>query len=137
MRWQGSGALKSCADDIPTLFALKPWPVETFVRLVTLAVYQLERDLIVERLTKGLALAKKRSKRTTQFGEAKVNGTKSHLEKKKPSKKQLKKLRRVIKKQPKREDVLARDAERLQDHPSKAKAWPGQCPTDGAWTSWS
>ena len=87
------------ADDIPNLFALKPRPVETFVRLVTLAVYQLERDLIVERLTKGLALAKKRSKRTTQFGEAKVNGTKSHLEKKAPTKKQMKQLRQVIKKQ--------------------------------------
>ena len=87
------------ADDIPNLFALKPRPVETFVRLVTLAVYQLERDLIVERLTKGLALAKKRSKRTTQFGEAKVNGTRSHLEKKAPSKKQMKKLRAVVKKQ--------------------------------------
>eukprot|EP00435_Cladocopium_sp_Y103_P035969 s3651_g9.t1 len=62
------------ADDIPNIFALKPRPVETFVRLVTLAVYQLERNLIVERLTKGLALAKKRSKRITQFGEAKVNG---------------------------------------------------------------
>ena len=87
------------ADDIPNLFALKPRPVETFVRLVTLAVYQLERDLIVERLTKGLALAKKRSKRTTQFGEAKMNGTKSHLEKKAPTKKQMKQLRQVIKKQ--------------------------------------
>ena len=87
------------ADDIPNLFALKPRPVETFVRLVTLAVYQLERGLIVERLTKGLALAKKRSKRTTQFGEAKVNGTKSHLEKKAPTKKQMKQLRQVIKKQ--------------------------------------
>ena len=87
------------ADDIPNLFALKPRPVETFVRLVTLAVYQLERDLIVERLTKGLALAKKRSKTTTQFGEAKVNGTKSHLEKKAPTKKQMKQLRQVIKKQ--------------------------------------
>ena len=87
------------ADDIPNLFALKPRPVETFVRLVTLAVYQLERDLIVERLTKGLALAKKRSKRTTQFGEAKVNGTKSHLERKAPTKKQMKQLRQVIKKQ--------------------------------------
>ena len=87
------------ADDIPNLFALKPRPVETFVRLVTLAVYQLERDLIVERLTKGLALAKKRSKRTTQFGEAKVNGTRSHLEKKAPTKTQKKKLRTVIKKQ--------------------------------------
>ena len=87
------------ADDIPNLFALKPRPVETFVRLVTLAVYQLERDLIVERLTKGLALAKKRSKRTTQFGEAKVNGTRSHLEKKAPSQKQMKKLRAVVKKQ--------------------------------------
>ena len=79
------------ADDIRSLFALKPRPVETFVRLVTLAVYQLEQDLIVERLTKGLTLAKKRSKRTTQFGEAKVNGTRSHLEKKAPSKKQMKK----------------------------------------------
>ena len=71
------------AGDIPNLFALKPRSVETFV----------------ERLTKGLELAKKRPKRTTQFGEAKVNGSRSHLEKKAPSKKQLKKLRQVIKKQ--------------------------------------
>lgn len=87
------------ADDIPNLFALKPRPVETFVRLVTMAVYQLERDLIVERLTHGLSLAKKKTKRITQDGEPKVNGSRSHLEKKPPNKKQLKELRQVVKKQ--------------------------------------
>lgn len=40
-------------------FALKLSPVETVEHQVTLAVYQLDRDLLVERLTKGLPLAKK------------------------------------------------------------------------------
>lgn len=88
--------------------------METFVRLVTLAVYQLERDLIVERLTKGLALAKKRSKRTTQFGEAKVNGTKSHLEKKAPTKKQMKQLRHSHQETKERQDLMAANPSRFQ-----------------------
>ena len=84
-------------DDIPNLFALQPKPSEAFIRVIMLAVYQLERDLIVERLAHGLQKAKQVSQKISQKGCKKVNGSKSWLEKKPPSKKQLAKLRKIVK----------------------------------------
>ena len=73
-------------NDLPNLFTLQPKPADAFVRLVMLAVHQLERDLIIERLCHGLAATKRKTQRMTQTGHAKVNGCKSWLEKKNPSK---------------------------------------------------
>ena len=70
------------------------------MRLVMWAVHQLERELIVERLTKGLAAAKACSKRVSQAGSVKVNGSKSIFEHHPPSKRQrqhMVKLARKVK----------------------------------------
>lgn len=80
-------------SDIPTLFTHHPKPGETFMRHVMLAVQELERDLIVERLLHGLEKAKASSTRVTQKGAPKVNGCKSIIEKKPPKGPALKSMR--------------------------------------------
>ena len=58
-----------------------------------LAVQELEKDLIVERLTDGLEKARALSKAVTQSGQIKVNGCKTILEKRPPTARSLKALR--------------------------------------------
>ena len=85
--------------DLPDLFKLKANPAEVFVRHITLAIYELERNLIVDRLTHGFQQAKGQSQRLTQTGKTKCNGALTTLERKPPTKSQLKALQEVRKQQ--------------------------------------
>jgi len=80
-------------SDIPGLFTHHPKPGETFMRHVMLAVQELERDLIVERLMHGLEKARATSTKVTQTGATKVNGCHSILERNPPSAQALKTMR--------------------------------------------
>ena len=51
--------------------------VESFMRKVVLAMHELERDVVVERLQAGLDAKKKASPFKTQDGHVKVNGRKT------------------------------------------------------------
>ena len=48
-------------SDFPKLFALQPSPIESFMRKLVLAMQELDRDVLVERMQAGLA-AKKNNK---------------------------------------------------------------------------
>ena len=61
-------------EDLPSLMNLQPNPGEAFVRRIMFAVYELERDLIVERLRSGLLKKKALSRKRTQSGNIKYNG---------------------------------------------------------------
>ena len=84
--------------DMPELFAHNPSPSNAFLRRVMLAAQEFERDVIVERLQHGLAKAKATSKRRTQSGGIKVQGSKSTLEQLKPNRKTIKKIRSIANK---------------------------------------
>lgn len=86
-------AVQIIPSDIPNLFTHFPTPGETFMRHVMLAVQELERDMIRERLTAGLQKAMETSTKVTQKGRTKVNGCKSILEKCRPSTKTLNQMR--------------------------------------------
>lgn len=83
--------------DMPHLFCHQPSPAETFMRRVLLAVWEFDRDMILFRMAKGLDEKRKTSKEITQYGEVKVNGSKSILTKLKPSLSKLKAVKKVVK----------------------------------------
>jgi len=89
--WQMSktNGVEIVAADLPQLFKHNPNPGETLLRRVMLAVQEFERDMIVMRLSHGLSRKKATSKRLTQAGTVKVNGTLSILERTKPSSRQV------------------------------------------------
>lgn len=79
-------------SDFPQLFSLQPSPIESFMRKLVLAMQELERDVLVERMQAGLAAKKKITQARTQSGLPKVNGRKSTLELLKPSPSKVKKM---------------------------------------------
>ena len=86
------------AADFPNLFTHTPSPAESFIRKVMLGVQELDRDQIVYRLAAGLNAKRATSSRVTQVGTTKVNGCKSLLEKKKPTKAVVSRLKKEISK---------------------------------------
>ena len=61
------------------------------------AYQQFERDLLVERLAHGRVEAKRTTSRRTQTGARKVAGCKSHFQRKPPTVRQIKELKKVVK----------------------------------------
>jgi DNA invertase Pin-like site-specific DNA recombinase len=49
-------------SDFPKLFALQPSPIESFMRKLVLAMQELDRDVLVERMQAGLAAKKKQQR---------------------------------------------------------------------------
>lgn len=88
-------------SDFPKLFALQPSPIESFMRKLVLAMQELDRDVLVERMQAGLAAKKKTAKARTQSGTPKVNGRKSTLELLKPSSSKVKQMISLSKKRAK------------------------------------
>jgi DNA invertase Pin-like site-specific DNA recombinase len=97
--WQLSrdNGVEIIAADLPQLFKHNPNPGETLMRRVMLAVQEFERDMIVLRLSHGLARKKPSSTRRTQAGTVKVNGALSLLEKCKPNKRQMAQMVKLTK----------------------------------------
>ena len=79
--------------DMPELFDHQPSAGTAFLRRVMLAAQEFERDIIVERLQHGLAKAKAHSKRRTQSGRVKVQGSRSTLEQIKPNRATVNRIR--------------------------------------------
>ncbi len=86
----------TCAD-MPTLFKPDPSPIENFMRKVVLAMQELERDVVTERLMSGLRAKKQQTCRQTQTGTPKANGRFTRLEILKPKVQIIKKLKQMAK----------------------------------------
>ena len=82
--------------DMPNLFSHNPSPAENFIRKIMMSVQELDRDQIIQRCAAGLAAKKLTSKRITQAGQVKINGSKSILEAKAPSKKNVKAIKFAV-----------------------------------------
>lgn len=83
--------------DFPGLFKADASPMESFMRKVILAMHEMERDVVVARLQAGLMAKQKVSKRKTQGGNVKVNGRFSLIEKLKPNKTIIQRMKKVLK----------------------------------------
>ena len=84
--------------DMPELFGHQPSAGTAFLRRVMLAAQEFERDIIVERLQHGLKKAKAHSKRRTQSGSIKVQGSRSTLEQVKPNRATINSIRALANK---------------------------------------
>ena len=81
-------------SDLPGLFRVDGNPATNFMRRVMAATTEFDRDVLVLRLQAGLAAARKTTTRRTQTGKPKVQGRNSLMQHLKPTKQQIKKLRR-------------------------------------------
>ena len=85
-------------QDMPTLYKLDAAPAENFIRRVMAAVAEFERNVIVAHLQAGLVAKRATTRRKTQVGTPKVQGRNNLLEKSKPTKSQLNRLRSALQK---------------------------------------
>ena len=88
--------VKIIPSDMPDLYAHDATAVQKFLRRVIFAVTELDRDMTVEKLQDGLRRKRALTKRRTQRGEPKANGTLSLLERLKPSSAVLRRLRSAV-----------------------------------------
>ena len=88
--------VKIICQDLPSLFVHNANPMEKFTRKLVLSLFELERDILVQRLYSGLCAKRAKSTRLNQAGAPKANGRKSTLEKLKPSKKVVARLKSLI-----------------------------------------
>ena len=88
-----NSGVKIICQDLPSLFIHNANPMQKFTRKLVLSLFELERDIIVQRLYSGLCAKRAKSTRLNQSGSPKANGRKSTLEKLKPSKKVVSQLK--------------------------------------------
>lgn len=67
-------------NDMPQLFNLSPSATDNFVRRLTLAYQELEKDVLVNRLGNAIRAQVAKSQKVTQSGQVKVQGSNSILE---------------------------------------------------------
>lgn len=115
--WRKSkaGGISIVAADLPELFKHHPSPGEALIRKVMFAVFEFERDLVVARLSDGLAQKRSRTERGPktigQSGRVKVNGRLSRLQKAQPSKPQCRRMLQAMEKYKSNERSLLETAE--------------------------
>ena len=85
-------------SDLPDLFRVDGNPATNFMRRVMAAVTEFDRDVLVLRSQAGLTAARRKTTRTTQRGQPKVQGRKSLIQQLKPTEQQIKQLRNSFQK---------------------------------------